>query len=252
MGNLHSSLKYRRVVTFEIEPKEFLHIGDTKGLQVGGADLPIIKVDDKPIIPGSSLKGAIRNEFARTISGLSEEKLKQILGYTKLFTDNVQDILKESDTKQIAEMIKDSFNGKESKVGLLDVLFGSEIFASPTIFTDGLPITQTDEYMTDRYHVRIDQDRDVAKKGNLVDIEAIYPKIKFEFKIMYNSLNYITSENYNTSDPSPVDKAFDSLVIFLDGNEMLLGGWKSRGYGLVKLTKKNDETITLDKLLVVE
>ncbi|AEE93258.1 CRISPR-associated RAMP-motif protein, Csm3 [Acidianus hospitalis W1] len=245
MGFLHSSLKYKRIVTFEIEPEEFLHIGDTKGLQIGGADLPIIKIGNKPIIPGSSLKGAIRNEFSRTVSGLSENKLKQLFGYTKLFTDNIQDILKEQDTRQIAEMIKNSLNGKDSKIGLLDLLFGSEIFASPTIFTDGLPVTQTEEYVTDRYHVRIDQDRDVAKKGNLVDVEAVYPKIKFEFKIIYNSLNY------NTTDPSPVDKAFDYLVKFLDKSEILLGGWKSRGYGLVKLTKKNDETINLDNLLVI-
>jgi len=240
----HSSLKYRRIAQFLIQPEEFLHIGHARGLELERADLPIIKVNNKPIIPGSSLKGAIRNEFARVLSGLPQEKRASLLGYTRLFTEK-QDIMKNYESKQIVDEIKKSLSDPNSQtIGLIDLLFGSEIFASPTVFTDALPIEVKEEYSTIRYHVRIDIDTDAVKKGNLVEIEAVNPHVVFEFKIIYNSLDYGIKEN-------PVDKAFDHLIKFLNNREMLLGGWRSRGYGLVKLSLKKDDTLGLGNLLQV-
>ena len=242
---LHSSLNYKRVVKFLIEPEEFVHVGHAKGLELGGADLPIIKVDGKPIIPGSSIKGCVRNEFTRVLTALPQAKLMSMFGYPKLLTDNVQEILKKYDSKEIANKIKEGMKDpNNATIGLLDLLFGSEVFASPTIFTDALPVEEKEEYTTIRYHVRIDIDKDVAMRGNLVEIEATNPDVKFEFRVIYNSLDYGVKD-------SPVDKAFDYLIKFLDGKEILIGGWKSRGYGLVKLIKKEDITLKVEDLLGV-
>jgi len=240
---LHSSLNYRRIVKFTIEPEEFVHVGYTRGLELGEVDLPIIKVNGKPIIPGSSLKGAIRNEFTRVLSSLPSEKLMEMFGYPKLITDNIQEILKNSDSKDIVNKIIESIkNPQGATIGLLDLLFGSEIFASPTIFTDAFPIEEKEEYSTIRYHVRIDINKDAAMRGALVIMEALNPDVKFEFRIIYNSLDYGVKQ-------SPVDKTFDYLVKFLDGREMLIGGWKSRGYGLVKIVKKEDKVLKIEDLL---
>ncbi|AWR98080.2 hypothetical protein DFR86_11400 [Acidianus sulfidivorans JP7] len=241
---LHNSLKYRQIVSFKIETLEFLHVGETKAIGIESADLPIMKITEngkfKPIIPGSSIKGAIRNEYSRVLSSLSSQKLKELFNYTKLFTD---ENLKEETSEKIREIILNSIKN-EGKVGLLDLLFGSEFFASPTIFTDAHIQNNLEEYVTERYHIRIDPDRDAVMKNALVEVEAAYPGLEFAFKIIYNSLDFGLG-NVET----PVDKAFNNLIEFLDGREMFLGGFKSRGYGLVRLKKENDLLLKVEDLI---
>ncbi|ARM74592.1 RAMP superfamily CRISPR-associated protein [Acidianus manzaensis] len=249
---MHNSLKCRRIVSFKIHTEEFLHVGDVKGMTIGEVDLPIIKVNSKPIIPGSSIKGAVRAEFGRVLSALPSDKLQSLIGYSlvetpKYFDENGTKIEKSKyfskrSSSEIVSLIKQSF--ENPSIGILDLLFGSEFFASPTIFTDATTeVVSTAE----RYHVKIDQNLDSAQSGQLVDIEAVDPGVTFTFKIIYNSLKYTEKEQGD----NPVDKAFTLLVNYLNGREMLLGGWKSRGYGLVKLEKENDTTLNMDKLVGV-
>ncbi|WP_054846522.1 RAMP superfamily CRISPR-associated protein [Sulfuracidifex tepidarius] len=58
---LHAAIKYREVVEFQLESKEFLRVGGVPGADIAEPDLPVIKgADGKPFIPGSSIKGVIR------------------------------------------------------------------------------------------------------------------------------------------------------------------------------------------------
>ncbi|QGA53956.1 hypothetical protein GFS03_04870 [Sulfolobus sp. E5-1-F] len=251
---LHASLNYRRVVSFEMHTIEFLRVGESKVIDIGSPDLPILKIKEqkggsiryKPIIPGSSIKGAVRSEYSRVLSGLPEDTLKSLFGYSKLFTE--KDLKSNYDSYEIFNIIVNSMTNKENnEVGLLDLLFGSDFFASPTIFTDAIVSNEAEEYIGERYHIRIDVDRDAVMENSLLNVEAVYPGTRFTFKIIYNSLDF------GVKDESPVDKAFNVLVSsFLDNREMFLGGFKSRGYGLVRLKKIDDRKFTPEELVGVK
>jgi hypothetical protein len=62
-------------ISVEFLPNSFGHIGTSK-FPLTGLDLPVFKIDERPVIPSTSLKGAWRSRFER----LLDENLDQLAG----------------------------------------------------------------------------------------------------------------------------------------------------------------------------
>jgi CRISPR/Cas system CSM-associated protein Csm3 (group 7 of RAMP superfamily) len=237
-------------ITLKIKTIEFMRIGAEKSSsRITGSDLPIL-LDPKgiPFIPGSTIKGMFRSEFSRLLYGKGEQYLKQTFHTDKVeedeknisrFLSKVNSSINESQDRvnKIVECIYNSLSGKDCsvdqggqeikiKLGIIDLLFGSSLMMSPLIFTDAVTKYNTD--IATRYHIKIDRDTNKVSKGALVNLEAINPDTEFEGKIIYRRGDF--------GNDSVIDLAFVKLIEFFNGKELLIGGWKSRGYGLINLT----------------
>jgi CRISPR-associated protein Csm3 len=68
-------------ITAKITNLSPLRVGAGKGQKIGEPDLPIIRTpDEKAVIPGSSLKGVVRNNLARFSNLDSEKDLPYVFG----------------------------------------------------------------------------------------------------------------------------------------------------------------------------
>ncbi len=246
-GLLHNSLKRRTIVQLEIEPLESVRVGGERSTEMSAVDLPIVKyADGRPFIPGSSLKGMFRAEFTRVLNGMESSRVKGIIGMSRVEgdTSEIQELQRKYTTKELVRYVIDSAKGDDSGVlGVVDLLFGCPIFASPTVFTDALPVDweklrrEGVESVRTRTHVFIDLDSDVAKERHLVEVESVDPILKFRGKVIYNSLNY------GGQGDSVVDRAFNAFLQLFQGREVLIGGWRSRGYGLSRVTFKEAQEL---------
>jgi len=233
---LHLALKRRIVVECRITPKEDLHVGIGRGeATVTGVDLPIQRDGkERPIIPGSGIRGVFRSHLHRLLSSLKGQAAKNILRGAKVS-------MSRDDLERWIENPTDM-----SLPGVIELLFGVTGFASPLRFTDAqLERGGQDprRVVRRRTHVSIDLGTDRAKRGWLVDLEAV--KSSFIFKIIFDELE----------DPAMTvaNIIFYQLIRTLaagEGVELFLGGWKSRGYGLCtvkacKLTEYTPENLLL-------
>ncbi len=70
----YSSFQSRLIVTGELEMKTVLHVGAGKSASPVDPDMPVIKdVYGRPVIPGSSLKGALRSHVEALIRGIDDK-----------------------------------------------------------------------------------------------------------------------------------------------------------------------------------
>ncbi|WP_054846521.1 RAMP superfamily CRISPR-associated protein [Sulfuracidifex tepidarius] len=170
------------------------------------------------------------------LSSIPPQKLKEIIGIEKAVgkEEEIIELQKEKDTNSLLVEVEKSINGdKDAKLGVIDLLFGSHFFASPLLFTDA----QVDNgAVKSRFHVSIDLDREVAKTGALVELEAVEPGSKFIGKMIYNSID--------TGNSSQIDRAFEILKSTLNKTEIFIGGWRSRGYGLCEFSIINSKKYT--------
>lgn len=224
------SLSRRLWATCEVELKEPLHLGAGKD-PTSPVDLIIIR-DSKgnPIIPGSSLKGVIRSHLARLLLGV------RATGQSSVKVGSIE-IPLEPCIDSVAEGRRD--HSSLDDLCLLDKIFGfagTKISLSSRVrFTDARPVVDPETMV--RTHVSIDRIRDAAKRGMLVNVEAVRESIqgkstKFSFDMIFDEV----------SDPrfKESNAIFYLLLSMLDrGVEEFIGGWKSRGYGLsvIRLSK---------------
>ncbi len=183
-------------------------------------DQLIIKVNGKPIIPGSSLKGALRS-FA--------EKIARTSGYKVCDPFSKKD--KEWEEKNGPCIICQIFGGGGARKNRL---------ASHIIFFDALPKDFKIGYIT---RVGIDRFRGGARSGALFRTEYVEPNSRWEFKVKIYNLDMIDKNK----PPGLNDEEYYSKVelirqVFLTLSKygMFIGGNRSIGYGLVKLLP--DET----------
>jgi len=224
--NLHSKLKRRVIVDCIIQTNEPLHVGvGRETISVSEVDLPTMKdTKDKPIIPGSSIKGALRAHVSRLLWSLDESQRENLFGVRKV--EATQEELKNfqsGDTEEKKRLF-------DTVLGVVDKLFGAMGYASPLRVTDAKLKSRSGTVDTEdtieRTHVRIDNDLDRAAGQALFDVQAVPEDRQFSFKLIYNEFDDTVTQDAN--------KVFYEMLLKQLGNglEMFLGGMKSRGYGL--------------------
>jgi len=238
------TLERRVWVECTVTLKEPLHVGAGRD-PASPIDLKITRdAQGRPVIPGSSLKGFLRSYVARLLQAYLERGVKAIS------IDGVEIPLAAGNTKHVDSLnAPDSLRNleNESELPILDRIFGYAgryfSLASRLRVTEAKPISEPPVISTT--HVSIDRVRDAARSQMLVSVEAVDGKAgrgeasgDFRFTIVFDEV----------SDPFFADsnKLFYLVILRLlnSGIEEFIGGWKSRGYGLVQ--------IKLDKIRVIE
>ena len=207
-----NTLKGKFIITGKIKVLTGLHIGTSGDFSaIGAVDNIVIRdtVTNKPIIPGSSLKG----------------KMKYLLSRAKYnSTLTMPNIKKESDD------IKRLFGASEpvvlSRLQFCDMLLREKDYGRDVEFD--LPYTEI------KYENTIDRGTGIA---NPRQQERVPAGSEFDFRLIYNVENTQNMEE-------EVKRDFENILLILELLEDdYLGGHGTRGYGRVqfenlKLTEK--------------
>ena len=239
---LHSRLKRRVVTKFQIISEEELHLGIGRGeFELSTVDLPVFRdAAGIPLIPGSSLKGAIKTLVQRLLESLDLNLLKSSIGTEKV-------IGKPEDLKEFQEASEEEKENlfRKGALGVIDKLFGASGFAAPLKFTDAL-LSEARVDPLERTHVSIDLNTDKAKPGALLTLESLPSKTTLVFKTIYDEMQ--------GSEMQDANRLFYRILEIANkkGIELFLGGWKSRGYGLSNITAVNVEVYTPETLVLAQ
>jgi len=197
-----------------------LRIGAGRSTEPIGTDLPVIKdAIGRPLIPGSSFKGALRSRLESFLRGIDPnlaEDPSVLSGSERI--NRVNDLKEQfkDDAALTAEILK--------QTDLAASLFGAPWFASKFQVRDltVLPETWFGQYQ-ERDGVAIDRDTETAADGKLYDFQVVPAGTSFEFRAIVEN-----AEDYELG----------LLMIGLhqfETEQIPLGGGRSRGLGVVKL-----------------
>ena len=216
-----NTLKGKFIITGKIKVLTGLHIGTSGDFSaIGAVDNIVIRdtVTNKPIIPGSSLKGKMRYLLSRT-------------KYNDNSTLTMPSIKKESDN------IKRLFGSSEkpitlSRLQFCDMLLREKDYGRDVEFD--LPYTEI------KYENTIDRGTSVA---NPRQQERVPAGSEFDFRLIYNVENTEKMEE-------EVKQDFENILLMFELLEDdYLGGHGTRGYGRVKFEdlkvyiKENEDDI---------
>ena len=223
-----NTLKGKFIITGKIKVLTGLHIGTSGDFSaIGSVDNIVIRdtVTNKPIIPGSSLKGKMRYLLARTKYNTSTE-LKDI----KEECQKIKRLFGSSGNKEKKEPIT------LSRLQFCDMLLSEKEYERDVEFD--LPYTEI------KYENTIDRGTGVA---NPRQQERVPAGSEFDFRLIYNVENTQNMEE-------EVKRDFENIFLMFELLEDdYLGGHGTRGYGRVKFedlkliekvyTKENEDDI---------
>ncbi|MDY6328612.1 MAG: type III-A CRISPR-associated RAMP protein Csm3 [Lachnospiraceae bacterium] len=193
-------------ITGKIEVVTGMHIGGSEAFAaIGAIDSPIIKdtLTNKPIIPGSSLKGKLRTLLARE--------------YNDKITEH------ENDDERILRLFGSAKNKKGSRILISDMQMSNE---------DELRERGLTSLTEVKYENTIKRTTGVA---NPRQIERAIRGTQFDLSIIYE----VSDENINEIEEDIDNLILGMKLLQYD----YLGGSGSRGYGKVKFNELYMETV---------
>lgn len=212
----------RLMVTGELELKSVLHVGAGKSSSPVDPDMPVVKdVFGRPVIPGSSLKGALRSHVEGLIRGVDAqhacdadyEKKVRTACVTK---DDVRDWRKETPALLDQKIL--------SQLCLVCRTFGSPWMASKVRIMEASVIEDTwpGIYLV-RDGVAIDRDKGTVADKAKYDYEVVPASTRFNFRMQVDNA-------------SPEELGLAMLAVrTLQEEQVLLGGSHRAGAGWCKL-----------------
>lgn len=236
------SLKTKLLIDGEIETLTGLHIGgNDAGLGIGGADKLVVRnpKDNRPYIPGSSIKGKLRSLLER--SGEAKITVKEE---------------KDEQGKIVG------FSVKPCECGQCPVCFVFGIPAGESKHEEGKPSAGAARLIVRDSHLDPQIAKDMDEKWRHLDMP--YTEIKTEV-----SIDRLTSAaNPRQFERVPAGARFglslvlnvfdgendgkDHVNLLLKGLDLLsydyVGGQGSRGYGAVKLTITSVRSLAVDQM----
>ena len=221
---MFDTFRNRLEITGTLSTITALRIGAGSDPEPTGSDLPVIKdALDRPYIPGSSFKGAMRSRL--------ESFLRGILGSDRSLVanpaNNEEWSITSTEIKDLQEEFADDktlTNAIIEQTDLISRLFGSPWLASKFQVRD-LTVVADDWFgqYQERDGVAIDRDTEIAADGKLYDFQVVPAGTSFEFKAVVENAE---------------ERELGLLVIGLhqfESEQVPLGGGSSRGLGVVKL-----------------
>jgi len=224
---MFDTFKNRMEITGTLTTVTALRISKGRSTEPIGSDLPVIKdALGRPLIPGSSFKGALRSRL--------ESFLRGIVGSDRKLVANPAIENEWSITAQEMKQIKQNFPDDQAltdeilkHTDLVSHLFGSPWIASKFQVRD--LTVQPDAWFgqyQERDGVAIDRDTETAADGKLYDYQVVPAATPFDFKAVVENAH---------------DWELGLLMIGLhqfETEQIPLGGGRSRGLGVVKLEIK--------------
>jgi CRISPR-associated RAMP protein (TIGR02581 family) len=217
--------KNRLEITGTLSTVTALRISAGRSTEPIGTDLPVIKdALGRPLIPGSSFKGALRSRL--------ESFLRGVLGDDRKLVANPAIEEEWSIDKHEIKDFKEQFKNNDleltnvilANTDLVSRLFGSPWLASKFQVRDltVLPDTWFGQYQ-ERDGVAIDRDTETSADGKLYDFQVVPAGTPFEFRAVVENAE---------------DWELGLLMIGLhqfETEQIPLGGGRSRGLGVVRL-----------------
>jgi CRISPR-associated RAMP protein (TIGR02581 family) len=228
---MFDTFKNRLEITGTLTTVTALRISAGRSTEPIGSDLPVIKdALGRPLIPGSSFKGALRSRLESFLRGIvgSDRKIvanpavndEWSLTATEL-SEFKEKILKNVKQEEKEDRLNDFIL---SNTDLISHLFGSPWIASKFQVRD--LTVQPDAWFgqyQERDGVAIDRDTETAADGKLYDYQVVPAATPFDFKAVVENAH---------------DWELGLLMIGLhqfETEQIPLGGGRSRGLGVVKL-----------------
>ena len=218
------TFKNRLEITGILTTVTALRISAGRSSEPIGADLPVIKdILGRPLIPGSSFKGAMRSRLESFLRGINPDLAANP-------ANEEEWSIKPDDMKIIKEKHKNNdvalTNEIIDKTDLISLLFGSPWLASKFQVRD-LTVHEPENNWFGQYQERdgvaIDRDTETAADGKLYDFQVVPADTPFDFQVVVEN-----AEEWELG----------LLIIGLhqfETEQIPLGGGRSRGLGVVKL-----------------
>jgi CRISPR-associated RAMP protein (TIGR02581 family) len=232
---MFDTFKNRLELTGVLTNVTALRISSGRSTEPIGSDLPVMKdAFGRPLIPGSSFKGALRSRL--------ESFLRGILGDNPKLVANPAVEEEWSITSQEMKKLKEDFPNDlqltEAIIKQTDLpsrLFGSPWLASKFQVRDltVLPDFWFGQYQ-ERDGVSIDRDTETAADGKLYDFQVVPAGTVFEFKAIVEN-----------AEPWELGLLMVGLHQF-ETEQIPLGGGRSRGLGVVKLEIEQMQWLDVD------
>ena len=227
---MFDTFKNRLEITGILTTVTALRISAGRSTEPIGSDLPVIKdALGKPLIPGSSFKGALRSRLESFLRGIDPNLAEDPANYTSSTRNNQVKAFKEK-YKNNDLILTQELIGITDDIGSL---FGTPWMASKFQVRD--LTVQPDAWFgqyQERDGVAIDRDTETVADGKLYDYQVVPAATPFDFKAVVENAH---------------DWELGLLMIGLhqfETEQIPLGGGRSRGLGVVKLE--------IDKMLWVD
>ncbi len=235
---MFDTFKNRLEITGTLTTITALRISAGRSSEAIGSDLPVIKdALNRPLIPGSSFKGAMRSRLESFLRGidLSLAANPAIEAEWSITNErlNGEDGIKKQVEKELEQYPEKERNARRDQLltekiidetDLISLLFGSPWIASKFQVRDLtiVPETWFGQYQ-ERDGVAIDRDTETAADGKLYDFQVVPAATQFEFKAVVEN-----------AEPWELGLLMIGLHQF-ETEQIPLGGGRSRGLGVVKL-----------------
>ncbi|MEH2085189.1 type III CRISPR-associated RAMP protein Csx7 [Nostoc sp.] len=212
-----------------LETVTALRISAGRSSEPIGSDLPVIKdALGRPLIPGSSLKGALRSRLESFLRGIHLDFAANPAQETdwSITPDRMSEFKEDNKNLSPQEKEQELHQFIINNTDLVSSLFGSPWLASKFQIRD-LTVSEPEENWFGQYQERdgvaIDRDTETASDGKLYDFQVVPAGTPFIFQAVIEN-----AEEWELG----------MLMIGLhqfQTEQIPLGGGRSRGLGVVKL-----------------
>ncbi|ARM74575.1 CRISPR-associated RAMP protein Csx7 [Acidianus manzaensis] len=188
-------------------------------------DNPVLTLGDKPVIPGSTLKGVLRSLAEAYMRSQETNK-----GENNEGENNV--IYKVYDLKEREEPSCKEVNNKRIYC-IPCILFGFHDISSRVFLFDA--VIEGNYSISMRTMVTINRVFGGQHAGHLYTLDFVDPGASFKFNMIINNLDIINGEKEEWKNKAVEVMRYLLKTLVNDG--VFVGGRKSVGYGLVKLVE---------------
>jgi CRISPR-associated protein Csm3 len=218
-------LEARVFITFDVKALTGLHIGGAGGgVDIGGVDKTVVRnpVDNRPYIPGSSLRGKLRSLLEKQQGKVQNQRINNGFIHSCGADQNGSTTYPDCDICQIFGVTGDVKYATPTRLAVRDVLLSDTAAATLEKAHTDLPYTEI------KAEVAIDR---ITSQANPRQMERVPAGTVFEGAELVYSLY--------SGDGCEVEKDIARLAALCDAMQLLeddyLGGGGSRGSGRVGL-----------------
>lgn len=159
---------------FEIEveytTKSALAIGAGKEVALSAVESPVIQIGGQPVIPGSSIKGALRSLLEAMMSNAG---LRVCLPEAAIPQSEMRK------KEQYAEKLNRKPPCSPPEVCPICEIFGTAGLSGRAIFLDARPVEGQETELITRTHVALTRDTKAVAGGKLLELQAVEAGFKF-------------------------------------------------------------------------
>ena len=205
-------------ITFTVRCESGLHIGGSQDeFKIGGSDNPVIKSNDKPYIPGSSLKGKMRGELEKQWDRFSTDRRNNPIACGCAQRDC-----------PICRVFGAHMN-TNSRLG-----------PSRIIVRDGRLAKDSKYQIENKEETAIDRRTGSAQSGTLRSSERVSEGAEFNMQIVLQVFDLDSDFSYTSHRGGEAHQGGEALqAVVADGLKLVetlgLGGGTSRGSGAISL-----------------